>query len=156
MGCFQSQFYSVSKVLQNSDYKSGKPITFTGKHVAKIVKVYDGDTCTANVLYKGEIVRLRVRMLGYDSAEISSKDTSERTKAQQAKQALTDMVFCKIVLLDCHGLDKYGRVLANIHTATHNTANASHCKFNIDTVNNKMLSDGHGVPYSGGKRPLKH
>lgn len=154
MGCFQSQFYSVSKVLERSDYKSGKPITFTGKHVAKIVKVYDGDTCTANVLYKGEIVRLRIRMLGYDSAEISSKDPSERTKAQQAKEALTNLVFFKIVLLDCHGLDKYCRVLANIHTATHTIA--GRIKFNTDTVNNKMLSDGHGVPYRGGKRPLKH
>ena len=78
----------------------------------KIVKCYDGDTVTLAAIIDGKRVRFNIRMLGYDCAEIRSKDPQEKRVATWAKSYITNMIFGKIVNVSKNeGYDKYGRLL---------------------------------------------
>ncbi len=130
MGCVNSLD------LKASTLKSARRFDFN-EHVyqAKVVKVYDGDTCTVNIIYHGEIVQLRIRMVGYDTPELTGKNVM----AQKAKQDLAVLILDKIVILRCGKFDKYGRVLGIIY----------HQGVDINMV---MLNKGYSQPYSGGKK----
>jgi endonuclease YncB( thermonuclease family) len=118
--------------------------------IGKVVSVYDGDTFTAIVKINGLFQKIKVRCYGYDSPELKpSKKDANRDKqiecAQVAKAFLENMIFDKIVTLNIHGFDKYGRFLATVYI-----------RHGCDTfnVNAAMLSGGYGVPYDGGKKQL--
>lgn len=70
---------------------------------ARIVGVHDGDSITA--LAAGN-VQLKVRLEGIDAPEL------KQPFSQQAKQALSTMVFGKTVSLHVTGRDRYKRTLA--------------------------------------------
>jgi endonuclease YncB( thermonuclease family) len=70
---------------------------------ARIVGVHDGDSITA--LAAGN-VQLKVRLEGIDAPEL------KQPFSQQAKQALSAMVFGKTVSLHVTGKDRYKRTLA--------------------------------------------
>ena len=42
--------------------------------LGKIVNVYDGDTCKIIICFKDEFFKFNVRMIGYDSPELKSKN----------------------------------------------------------------------------------
>ena len=122
---------------------------FEGQQLlAKIVSVYDGDTCSAAVRINGFYQIIKVRCYGYDSPEMrpSKKDANrdaEIALAKEAKAALERMVLNKIVQLKMHGFDKYGRFLGTIY-----------CRrfWRMIDVNAAMVAGGHGVPYLGGTK----
>jgi endonuclease YncB( thermonuclease family) len=70
---------------------------------ARIVGVHDGDSITA--LAAGN-VQLKVRLDGIDAPEL------KQPFSQQSKQALSAMVFGRIVSLHVTGRDRYKRTLA--------------------------------------------
>ena len=87
---------------------------------AKIVKVYDGDTCYAVFILNNKPVKFRIRMEGYDSPEIKpllSKPNRENEiiAANLAKTEMETLVLNKVVKLHCGTWDKYGRLLAKIY-----------------------------------------
>ena len=125
------------------DLKSATAKTplFTLKDVvceAKCVKVYDGDTChlVINQPGSGELRRYVCRTIGYNSAEISSKDPVEKAAAIKAKDHLSKLILDKIVKVQFYDHDRYGRMLVKIE---------------IDGIDicSEMLSTGNGKPYSG-------
>ena len=124
--------------LLTATYKSVPKFNVDGTKQAKCIKIVDGDTAHfAMRLYENSpIFRFSCRFLGYNSAEIHGKTDEEKNKAQEAKKALADMILDKIVTLNILNLDKYGRPLV---TVTHNGIN----------VNEWMLANGHGKPYTG-------
>ena len=79
--------------------------------IAKVVHVYDGDTCTAIVKLNGKFQQIKIRMFGYDSPELkpplklANRDQIIE-KANAAKEALSKLVSNKIVNLHVHGFDK--------------------------------------------------
>lgn len=96
--------------------------------LAKVVKVYDGDTCTVVFPWKGEFVKMNIRMEGYDSAEIRSKDPQEKEQAIAARDKLESLIcrgvgvpkaprlwFNDLVCVKMGKFDKYGRILAKIY-----------------------------------------
>jgi len=109
-------------------------------HRGKVVKVYHGDTIiiATKLFYHNNspIYRFSVRLRGIDCPEMKTKSPIEKELAQKAQNALYEMVFNKIVYLTDMGMDKYGRVLANVY---------------LDKVNLSqwMLDNGHAVPYDG-------
>jgi hypothetical protein len=108
----------------------------------KVVKVYDGDTITiASVLPNTTepIYRFSVRLSGIDSAEIKGKTAAEKKIAIEARDALYDFIFGKIVYLKNITTEKYGRILADVY-----------CD-NIH-VNKWMLDNNLAVPYDGGTK----
>jgi endonuclease YncB( thermonuclease family) len=113
----------------------------------KVIKVYDGDTITIASKIPGTalpVYRFRVRLSGIDSAEIKGETDSEKKLAIEARDALHNLIFGKIIKLQNIGTEKYGRILADIY---------------IDDlhVNKWMLDNNFAIPYDGGKkkRPIE-
>lgn len=105
---------------------------------AKVVDCYDGDTIQA-VFRTAEglpLYRYSCRMLGYDCAEIRSKNTAEKELAQKAKTRMTELCLNKIVTLKIGPFDKYGRILV--------TVVCDGCN-----INQLMIKEGLGVAYDG-------
>jgi endonuclease YncB( thermonuclease family) len=65
----------------------------------------------------------------------------EKKLAQKAQKALTELIFGKIVYLTDVGMDKYGRVLANVYLEQIN-------------LSQWMLDNGHAVQYNGGTKKI--
>lgn len=118
------------------------------KFEAKIVRVYDGDTCFAAFIWNKKPVKFKIRMEGYDSPEMKpllsqSNRDKEIESAKKAKSELERLVLNKIITLECGKWDKYGRLLAKIYVKENN---------NILNVNELMIKNGFGVPYDGGTK----
>ena len=77
----------------------GQPVVVTGH----VVGVHDGDSIT--VLTAGN-KQLKVRLEGIDAPELG------QPFAQTSKQALSSLVFGKVVTLSISGRDRYQRTLA--------------------------------------------
>ena len=109
-----------------------------GTYIAKFVSCYDGDTCDvvimlpnkdANSSQKFKAARFRVRTKGYNAPEIKQpKDEPNRDQykdlAVQSRDMLWNLVsglkstasteHNRLVAVDCHGFDKYGRLLVEV------------------------------------------
>ena len=113
---------------------------------AKVVKVYDGDTLHVVAILFDRPYRFMVRMYGYDSPELRSKNPVEKEAAQAARKALSDRILYRMVQINIRPeKDKYGRLLARI----------ADCD---GSINDWMIAQGHGKPYFGGtkeKMPLE-
>ncbi len=122
-----------------------RDFSFDGRTVAaKIVSVYDGDTCRARFWYGGELVQWQVRLAGYDSPEMHPHLSNPNREAEidaavRAKIALTALINGRIVSLACGKFDKYGRILGTVVVDGVN-------------VNEKMVADRHGRAYFGGAK----
>lgn len=133
---------------------------------AKIVDIYDGDTCSIVIYLKGKPIKFRVRCAGYDSPELKPlKSIENREKiiklAMESRNyfvTLTTNCFIvvdgtysknelkeilkhntKLVTIICGGWDKYGRLLGDFYV------DGIH-------VNKKMIEQGFAVPYDGGSK----
>lgn len=114
--------------------------SFEGNHVtAKCVKVYDGDTATfVFIPYPNSQPKsFSCRFLGYNSAEMRTDDSIEKTKGIAARDYLSSLILNQIVKLELGTFDKYGRILVQVYLQ-----NGLH-------VNDEMLQSGHGKPYDG-------
>jgi endonuclease YncB( thermonuclease family) len=120
--------------------------------------VYDGDTAKATFVLPGMGVRrFKCRLDGYDSPEMKPlKSTPNReaikASAKEARDHLISMVAAKqnqLVWCHCGRFDKYGRVLVTLYKGPtwFGKANAY-----IDSINQKMIADGHGCEYHGGTK----
>lgn len=109
--------------------------SLTGEYPCRIVSIHDGDTFTAVIPFGQVYYKFSVRLAEIDTAEITSKDASLKTKALLARDKLFNLLACTnintlewktsdyenyfmnhVVLqtLQCEGMDKYGRVLAKV------------------------------------------
>jgi endonuclease YncB( thermonuclease family) len=123
--------------------------SFAGQTMyGKIVDVYDGDTCTAVVKINGMYQKIKVRCSGYDSPEMKpKKDMPGREayvkSAVASKDALSSMILNKVVRLEIHGFDKYGRFLATVFVRRW---------FGNLNMTSYMIENKYGYPYDGGKK----
>lgn len=120
--------------------------------LCKVVDVYDGDTCKVVFRYKGEYNKWNVRMCGYDSPEIRiSKNANNREHLKKigndAKNHLIELFNKKELLyIKCGSFDKYGRLLGELYYSKTEAKNGK------NSINEKMVNDGHGVSYNGGTK----
>jgi micrococcal nuclease len=84
---------------------------------ALVIKVYDGDTFTIGFRqpYSDKPFRIPVRLLGIDTPEMKTKNTSMKAKAKASKDFLSSLIMNKTVSLNDTSMDKYGRLLANVY-----------------------------------------
>jgi micrococcal nuclease len=135
---------------------------------AKITNVYDADTCRAVFYLDNKLVKYTVRLKGIDTPEIRPKKSvefrDEEIKAAKKSrnrfiQLCTDQTIeidkdykkrelqsiidknRKLVILDCHEFDKYGRLLATIYEDTDKTC-----------FNNVLIEEGYAYAYDGGTK----
>jgi|688.fasta_scaffold143430_1 micrococcal nuclease len=105
----------------------------------KPLKVYDGDTLWIAFIIDNKLRKTKIRMLGYDSAEIHSVQPDILKKATDAKVHLETLLGNDLVDVEFLGNDKYGRPLAKIYV-------------NKVCINDQMIKNGYGKPYDGGKK----
>jgi endonuclease YncB( thermonuclease family) len=109
---------------------------------ADILRVIDGDTFEARVhVWPGLDVTTKVRLRGIDAPELRARCPAERTKAEAARDALTEILAQGAVGVYGISNDTYGgRVVAD--AATRSTAN----------VSAELLKRGYARFYAGGHR----
>jgi len=107
-----------------------------------VVKVYDGDTITiASKLPYDEspLYRFSVRIYGLDCAEMRTSNEREKSFAEFVQETLSKKIMGKYITLTDVDLDKYGRVLANVH-------------INDENITQFLIEQRMAVPYYGGKK----
>ena len=107
-----------------------------------VLKVYDGDTITiaSKLPYEGSpIYKFQVRLNGIDTPELKTKNPAEKERATQCKQALSSLCLSHFVTLENVSLEKYGRILADVH------CEGIH-------LNQYMIDNGFAVKYDGGHK----
>jgi micrococcal nuclease len=130
-----------SKLLESP--KDLEMFTLEGRTLlAKVVDVYDGDTCKVNIfLFENVLKKFTVRMMGYDTPEMRTKNLVEKKYGIRSKTILSNLVLNKIVKLECLEFDKYGRILGNIISKDKNN--------NDIHINNFMIENHLGYGYLG-------
>ena len=112
-------------------------IPFTYK--AEVTRVVDGDTIDVILDLGFHLsVKKRVRLYGINTPESRTRDLEEKKRGLAAKERLIELCSDKDgavnLVLKCHGLGKYGRVLGEV--------------FNNNCSANRMLVlEGHAVEY---------
>lgn len=133
---------------------------------AKVVDVYDGDTCTVVIYLFNKLTKFKLRCIGYDSPEMKPPLSSENRQdiinnAIKARNYFISKVTnCKLLLqihyskdelkevfklntklikIKSHGWDKYGRLLGEIFVDNQN-------------INEDMINNNYGYRYDGGTK----
>jgi len=142
----ESKYNGAPRGVENHDinieWKDTKPfvVPLNGGHV---IKVYDGDTITiANKLpiYQcNDMFRFSVRLNGIDTPEIKGKNDDEKEAAKVAKNALSEKILHKYVVLKNVSTEKYGRLLADVYLGDLH-------------LNKWMLDNRYAVSYDGGTK----
>ena len=120
--------------------------SLTGRTVlGKVVSVYDGDTCKVNLfLAPNDLKQFNIRMNGYDSPELKTKNSTEKKCGLISKNILNKLLEDRIVKLECLEHDKYGRILANVFVKLEDDSELN--------VNNYMIDNHFGYSYLGGTK----
>lgn len=110
---------------------------------AKVVDVYDGDTCTIIFKWEGKYRKFKCRCYGYDSPEMKPRLNIENREeiinnAKLAKDRLIELTK-GIIKIECLDFDKYGRLLVKLYK-------------NDSLINSIMVEEGHGYIYHGGTK----
>ena len=108
----------------------------------KVVKQYDGDSCTIAMHYKKQPYKFKTRLTGIDTAEIRTLDPIERRVALQAKERLAELIGGNLVYVECFDNDKYGRLLCNLYSN----------KKMEKSFNDILVEEGLAGWYNGGKK----
>lgn len=135
--------------LKQHDKKTPKFSLDKHTKLAKVVDIYDGDSCRVVFEHNRTINMWNIRMVGYDTPEMRPrKDVIDRdqeiAKAKAARDYLKSLIMNEdqLVYVKCQEFDKYGRLLAKIYINQDDTV----------SVNKMMIDNGHGYPYHGGNK----
>lgn len=127
----------MEDILQNK-VKFVAPIT-----EGRGIQAYDGDTIRIaqllNINHEVKVYEFSVRINGIDCPEIRTKNTVEKRCSLQAREFAHQFIYDKRVVLTNKGVDKYGRVLADV---------------SVDGVDlaTEMIRRKYAVPYNGKKK----
>jgi len=136
MGCCSSN-------LSKSTFENTELFEFRFT-VAKVIKIYDGDTVWLAFYNNKTINKVKARLYGIDTPELKPLlNTPNRDviieKAIKSKNKLIDLIDNKIVDIECKGTDKYGRLLVII-------------KYNDININEYLVENKYAVRYFGGTK----
>lgn len=109
-----------------------------------VISVYDGDTITVTIPDYPRIIgeRIKVRIAGIDTPELTSKDQATKELARTAKQTVVALVRSgQPVTLRNVRREKYFRILADVYVGEKSVAD-------------ELIKLGLAKPYNGGKKPL--
>ena len=158
-------------MLETATCKSCPLFSFNGLTTfGKVISIYDGDTIDIVITANNTLFHFKARLYGYDSPEMKPpKDAANREeikkKAVAARERLWELLTEGKPLADgdahtvtfpvaCHEFDKYGRLLI---TAFQPGFDVSEIKGEREqwfglSVNQQMITEGHGYPYYGGTK----
>ena len=129
------------KRLKKLEPKDVKAFSFDGvKKYCRIVKVYDGDTCTILFRWKNQNIKTSCRIYGIDTPELRTKNKKEKVLGYKAKEFLEGIILEKVLKVKFGKDGKFGRPLVEIFL---------HDGRSISDI---MISEGHAKPYFGGTK----
>jgi len=114
---------------------------------AKITRVVDGDTLKALVDVGFNMHHdVTLRLFGIDCPETRTRNLEEKEKGFEAKDRVSDLLAASNfeVNIKSHGVDKYGRCLAEVVSITPHGESKN--------INRILLEEGLAVDYYGGKK----
>jgi endonuclease YncB( thermonuclease family) len=156
---------SQPTLFEGYDYHTTPEFTLNSlKCKARVVDIYDGDTCTLVIPVNSTMYKFNVRLFGIDTCEMKSKDESQKEKAIQARNRLIELVTggkigkeeiktrkdivailnsnIYTVNIECLEMDKYGRVLAKLYSETDEST----------TFSDILINEGLAYKYYGGTK----
>lgn len=110
----------------------------------KVKRIIDGDTLDAYIDLGFDVwVTKRIRFMGIDTPESRTRDLTEKRFGKGAKHRLVEMLEANgdTFVVRSHGTGKFGRVLGELFVDAFEMS-----------VNDKMIEEGHAVPYFGGSK----
>ena len=114
---------------------------------AKIIDVYDGDTCTCEIDLGFSITRkVKIRLVGVDTPEIRTRDLEEKEAGYKSRDWLKEKILNKKVLLHTAKKGKFGRWLGTIWTLEEDSPSFE------NSYNKQMINEGLAKEYWGGKK----
>lgn len=87
--------------------------------IVRISGVYDGNTMTSLCVLSGEICKVSLRLRGIDCPEMRGRGPAEKEAATSVRDAVRACCLDKICTITPHGVDKYGRLIADVATPGH-------------------------------------
>ena len=82
--------------------------------IARVIKVYDGDTITVLAEVAGALAKLSLRAEGVDTPELRGCTPIETRAGTAVRDAVASRCMGKIVKVAVSGSDKYGRLLSKV------------------------------------------
>ena len=133
MGCCSSHNEFANYTFDTTD-----DFSLIGQNVlARVVDIYDGDTCICVLKLFDKMFKFRIRLAGIDTCELKSANGANRLLALAARKRLYQLVTkdmtefddtiirndlreklnsnSYIVRLVCDNFDKYGRLLCRVY-----------------------------------------
>ena len=133
----------LSEELMAVNHKEIDSFSFDGiRTMCRVVKCYDGDTCTLLFKYNDQYVKTSCRLVGIDTPELRNSSDKEKEMAIGAREYLKSLIYEKIVNVQFGRNDKYGRPLATIYLIGNDDM----------SVNQMMIDNGFAYEYDGGKK----
>lgn len=124
-----------------NELKSFVPPVTSGR----VIKVYDGDTITIASKVPGlknsDTYKFSIRLNGIDTPEMKTKNEDEKEIAIKARDALSNKIFGKDIILKDVKTEKYGRLLCEIY-------------FEGEHINEWLISRRFALRYNGGTKKI--
>ena len=141
--CVRTTSVAKNSIPESLD-KKNIPFYIPQISEGRVINVYDGDTIhiAGFVLNNPQLFKFSVRLNGIDCPEMKSGKSIDKTEhdvAVMAKTFLDDLLSGHIVSLQNIGLDKYGRLLADVY-------------FKDRHLNKEMIDKRFAVSYGGGTK----
>ena len=115
--------------------------------------VYDGDTIRVATYYNSALYRFNIRLDGFDTPELRSRDDNEKSAGYKARDWLRGILKEKLVWVVCKDADKYGRLLADVYVVEYNEDGETFKPYEECICINKLIVDmGFAVRYNGGTK----
>lgn len=133
--------------------------------LARVVDIYDGDTCTCIIPIHNTFYKYHVRLCDIDTAELNSKSYLHKQNALRAKKRLFELITdsecsadivnsrvdlrkilndkCYIIKLKCGKFEKYGRLLGYLFHESSDCSNI-YSSYNYCLINEKLANIYHG------------
>jgi len=108
---------------------------------AKVVDVYDGDTCKVVFPVLRKLYKFNCRIQGVDTPEIRTRDLAEKEFGKKVRDELRKKILNKVVTIHCGEFDKYGRLLIDIQ-----------CKNENQNISKWLIDNNYAFAYDGGTK----
>lgn len=159
----------MSKELSKYNYENTEEFSLNNLIIeARVVDIYDGDTCTCIIPFNNSYSKFHIRLEGIDTCEIKSKDEIQKNLALEAKKKLCCLISsdfdnidlnitrkelrkllnekCYIIKLKCGEFDKYGRLLGYLFNDN------CDCQNNEESYNYCLIREKLAYAYDGGTK----
>ena len=108
---------------------------------AKVVSVYDGDTCKVVFPVLRKLYKFNCRIQGVDTPEIRTRDLAEKEFGKKVRDELHKKILNQVVTIYCGDFDKYGRLLIDLK-----------CKNDKETISDWLVNNNYAFTYDGGTK----